>query len=95
MDKRDLTEQEIRTRTIDSVAPRPTIRDLHGGVVQVLDDAGNTMGASFVLTEDGLLVTCAHVVEAEHARPGQALHVAFHSDFQGTADVEEEGWCRS
>ena len=37
--------------------------DFKFGVVRIIDDKRNTVGSGFVVTADGLIVTCAHVIE--------------------------------
>jgi WD40 repeat protein len=38
--------------------------DLTASVVRILKSDGNTSGAGFLLSEDGLIATCAHVIQA-------------------------------
>ncbi|MGW3209036.1 nSTAND1 domain-containing NTPase [Streptomyces sp. NPDC001135] len=73
---------------------RGPLSELWNSVAQVLGSHGEVTGAGFLVTED-LLVTCAHVVEAAGAGPGQRLSVSFpHVD--GAHRVEglvlDESW---
>lgn len=62
-------------------------------IVRILDRNGQTAGAGFVLTADGLLATCAHVVRDAGAGPGQSVRLAFHAgDVAATAYIEPAGW---
>jgi WD40 repeat protein len=51
--------------------------DLATGVVRILDSTGDTVGAGFVVKDNGLIVTCAHVVISAGAGPGQPVQVVF------------------
>lgn len=71
--------------------------DLTAGLVRVLAPDGST-GTGFVVSDDGLIVTCSHVVQSEssqHAdepRP-EAVTVVFHVDGPShTASVVPEWW---
>jgi hypothetical protein len=54
------------------------IDDLTEGIVHILDSAGDTAGPGFVLTEDGLVATCAHVIESAGAEPSETVCLIFH-----------------
>lgn len=67
--------------------------DLTVGIVRILDSNNQTAGAGFVLTAEGLIATCAHVVESAGARPGDTVSLVFHlTGDEATATVEPEGW---
>jgi len=53
--------------------------DLRTGIVRILKPNGETSGTGFVVTDDGLIVTCAHVVEAAGAGSGDSVHIVFHA----------------
>jgi formylglycine-generating enzyme required for sulfatase activity len=62
--------------------------------VRILDASGDTAGTGFVVTDDVLIATCAHVVESAEARPGGTVRLIFHhSGDEATAIVEPAGWC--
>ncbi len=57
------------------------VDDLTEGIVRILNSAGNTAGTGFVLTTDavannGLMATCAHVIESAGAGPGDRVAVS-------------------
>jgi WD40 repeat protein len=67
--------------------------ELTRSLVRILDAAGETAGAGFVLTGDGLIATCAHVIVQAGAGPGDMARLVFHqTGGQATAAVEPEGW---
>lgn len=67
--------------------------DLKAGIVRILQPNGTTAGAGFIVVDDGLIATCAHVVEAAEARPGETVRVVFHSTSEKrSARVEPEWW---
>jgi enoyl-CoA hydratase/carnithine racemase len=51
--------------------------NLKSGIVRILYPNGDTAGTGFLLTEDGLIATCAHVVEDAGAEPGDHVRLAF------------------
>ena len=52
--------------------------DLTTGIVRILTSDGATAGTGFVVTDDGLIATCAHVVKAAGAGPGDKVRVVFY-----------------
>jgi WD40 repeat protein len=71
--------------------------DLNQGIVRILkpdgSSGGATVGTGFVVTNEGLIATCAHVVEFAGIRPGGTVHLAFHaSREEREATVEPEWW---
>src|SRR5260370_23173012 len=50
--------------------------DFKAGVVCVLDTGGKTVGTGCVVTADGLIVTCAHVID--EAETDDFIHLIFH-----------------
>jgi len=50
--------------------------DFQAGVVSIIDAGGNAVGTGFVVTSDGLIVTCAHVIDV--ARSDDSIHLIFH-----------------
>ncbi|MCQ3974873.1 MAG: hypothetical protein DPW09_15640 [Anaerolineae bacterium] len=70
--------------------------NLISGIVRILNPAGETVGAGFVLTDDGLIATCAHVIESAGAGPGDTVRLIFHySGDEATATVELAAWRES
>lgn len=70
--------------------------DLTVGIVRILDPSGATTGTGFVVTDDDLVATCAHVVEAAGAGPGDSVDIIFHSTGEvRQAKVETAWWCAS
>jgi len=69
------------------------IDDLTEGIVRILNSAGDTVGTGFLLTDDGLIATCAHVVEDAGAGPGDAVRLVFHhTGDETTAYVASDDW---
>jgi WD40 repeat protein/energy-coupling factor transporter ATP-binding protein EcfA2 len=67
--------------------------ELTTGIVRILRSNGQTVGTGFVLTADGLVVTCAHVVRLAGIEPGYFVHMAFHfSGEMEEAQVLPEFW---
>lgn len=66
--------------------------DFTTSIVRILGPTDQTAGTGFVLTDDGLIATCAHVVES--AGPGGTVHLIFHHhpDQPFTATVQPNGW---
>ena len=72
--------------------------DLTPGIVRILKPDGTIAGTGFVVNDEGLIATCAHVVwpkEAQEAglpRP-DTVHLVFHAtEDGGAAEVVEEWW---
>lgn len=66
---------------------------LLNGIVRVIDAHGGTAGTGFV-THEGLVVTCAHVVELARSGPGGPVDLVRHATgarWRGT--VLTECWC--
>ncbi|MBE7557295.1 MAG: serine protease [Anaerolineales bacterium] len=70
--------------------------DITTGIVRILNPVGQTIGAGFVLTDDGLIATCAHVIESAGAGPGETVCLIFHhTGNKANATIEPEGWRES
>jgi HEAT repeat protein len=68
------------------------VLDLEVCVLRICDDTGQTQGTGFLVTET-LAVTCAHVVEACGAGPGDRVRVVFHRGGGALqAEVLRDGW---
>ncbi len=62
-------------------------------IVRILDQYGDTTGTGFVLTDDGLIATCAHVVASAGTGPSDTVRLVFHhTDDEASATVEPDGW---
>ena len=68
--------------------------DLSKGIVRILDSDGDTAGTGFVVTDDGLIATCAHVVQGAGAEPGDTVRVAFHATGEEREAQVEPAWWR-
>ncbi|MCB0191782.1 MAG: trypsin-like peptidase domain-containing protein [Anaerolineae bacterium] len=69
--------------------------NLQKGVVRILNN-GQTIGTGFILTDTGLIATCAHVIESAGAGPGMPVQLAFHfNNIETTAIVVPEHWRES
>jgi hypothetical protein len=69
--------------------------NLTWGIVCILTSKGTTAGTGFVVTDDGLIATCAHIVEAAGAGPGDTVHLVFHATGEGEAEAKvEPAWWR-
>ncbi|MBN1955412.1 MAG: trypsin-like peptidase domain-containing protein [Anaerolineae bacterium] len=67
--------------------------DLTTGIVRILDAQERTVGTGFVVSGDGLVVTCAHVIASAGSGPGKTVQVAFHATGeQRAAQVVPEWW---
>ena len=52
--------------------------DFTVGIVRILDEQGQTVGTGFILTDDGLIATCAHVIESAGAKPDENVQLVFY-----------------
>ena len=50
--------------------------DFQAGVARIIDAGGKAVGTGFVVTSDGLIVTCAHVIDV--ARSDDSIRLIFH-----------------
>jgi hypothetical protein len=67
--------------------------DLTAGIVRIIRPDGETAGTGFLVTDNGLIATCAHVVEAAGAGPGERVRLAFQSgESPVEAEVLTDGW---
>ena len=65
--------------------------DLRTGVVRILKANGRTAGTGFVITDDGLLATCSHVVSLASEGGDGSLDILFHETKEKRrARVQEE-----
>jgi WD40 repeat protein len=70
-----------------------TDADPRSGIVRVINRNGATAGAAFLLTADGLIATCAHVVAADNSGPDDVVTVQFlQTGTTGAATVVPMYW---
>ncbi|MBE9507992.1 MAG: trypsin-like peptidase domain-containing protein, partial [Chloroflexi bacterium] len=69
--------------------------DLTAGIVRIIRPDGETAGTGFLVTDDGLIATCAHVIEAAGANPGDTVRVAFHATGEEREAQVEPAWWRA
>lgn len=60
-------------------------------VAQIIDNQENVVGAAFALS-DGVVLTCAHVVEAAGAGPGSTVRLRFPQQADMAGAVLADGW---
>lgn len=67
--------------------------DLRAGIVRILKPDGATAGTGFVVNNEGLVATCAHVVQYAGAGPGDRVRVVFRATGETQeAEVASEYW---
>ncbi len=69
--------------------------DLRAGIVRVTRPDGETAGTGFVVSDEGLIATCAHVVQGAGAGPGDTVRVAFHATGEVCEALVETAWWRA
>ncbi len=70
-----------------------TIIDLIEGIVRILGVDGEVVGTGFIVSDDGLIATCAHVVKEADAGPGDVVAVHLQAiDHRLSARVVGEWW---
>ena len=67
--------------------------DLTAAIVRILNPGSLTVGTGFLVTDDGLVATCAHVLRAAGVGTGDWVTIAFHTvDEERRGRVEPEWW---
>ena len=67
--------------------------DLKASIVRVARPDGTTVGTGFVVAGNGLIATCAHVVEAAVDGPEDSVRMVFHATGEEhEAQVEPDWW---
>ena len=67
--------------------------DLKAGIVRILNPDGSTAGTGFVLSDEGLVATCAHVVQDSSGGPPDSVALLLHATGdEAQATVEPDGW---
>jgi S1-C subfamily serine protease len=68
-------------------------QDLVASIVRICDAVGTPRGTGFLASADGLIVTCAHVVEAAGTAHDRRVAVRFaRADEPCQAEVLAEAW---
>lgn len=67
---------------------------LTASIVRVLGSKGDAAGTGFLVTDDGLIATCAHVVQAAGAGPGDTVRLVFHATGDESEALMEPAWWR-
>ncbi|MBE7557284.1 MAG: trypsin-like peptidase domain-containing protein [Anaerolineales bacterium] len=66
---------------------------LETAIVRIVAPNGGTVGTGFVLTDDGLIATCAHVIADVGIGPGETVNFVFPcTGEEGQAVVEVDWW---
>lgn len=68
--------------------------DLTSSIVRILKPNGATAGTGFVVTEEGLIATCTHVIEFAQAKPGENIQVALYATGEIRQALVEPSWWR-
>lgn len=67
--------------------------DLFASIVCILNQHGNAVGTGFVVTDEGLIATCAHVVEGAGAGPGETIEIILRiNNEKRRAFIQPERW---
>ena len=75
-----------------------SLPDLNKGVVRILKPGGTTSGAGFIISDEGLIATCSHVIQDERSqnrkepRPEKVTVVLHATGEKVTAVIEPDGW---
>lgn len=60
--------------------------DLRLGIVRIIDRDGNTVGTGFLITSNGLIATCAHVID--EAQSGELISLVLYNSSTGKETQE-------
>jgi tetratricopeptide (TPR) repeat protein len=70
----------------------PSQSEIESSIVRVLNAQGTVVGTGFVV-DNGLILTCAHVIAAAKGKPGDAIQIALHFDDKPfDAHIVPEWW---
>jgi hypothetical protein len=67
-------------------------RNPRSGIVRILNGAGGTVGTGFVVSADGLIATCAHIVRDAGTGPGDTIGLVFHATSDERQATVEPAW---
>jgi len=66
---------------------------LRSSIVQIISSNNEVKGAGFLLSKNGLIVTCAHVILNASSKPGEKVSIQLlDQQSKHYADVLNEGW---
>ncbi len=73
--------------------------DLREGIVRILQPNGETAGTGFIVTKDGLIATCSHVLQSEESQkrgdlPPEKRTIIFHVTGEQREALVEPHWWR-
>lgn len=68
--------------------------DLAAGIVRILGPNNETADVGFLVNDEGLAVTCAHVVRDAGAGPGDTIHLVLHHTNEQRKAIVEPSWWR-
>ena len=68
---------------------------LEKAIVRIINAARDSVGTGFVFTDDGLIATCAHIIESVGAEPGASVTIIFHATNETRQATVDPAWWRA